>query len=87
MAKQKDDSHDEPEPRPASRASDLMTTKDLMEYLQVSRTKVWELVHSPTNPLPSFKIGGDYRYRRSEVDAWIEGKRFVPGSEPRETSE
>jgi excisionase family DNA binding protein len=49
-----------------------------MEYLQVSRTKVWELVHKKN--LPAFQIGGDYRYRRSEIDAWIEGNRYSPGS-------
>jgi excisionase family DNA binding protein len=77
MAKQKPDSNDDSDSRPApSPANDLMTTKELMDYLQISRTKVWELVHK--KGLPAFRIGGDYRYRRSEVDKWIEGQRFVP---------
>ena len=56
---------------------ELMTTKQLMEYLQLSRTKIWELVNKEN--LPAFKIGGDYRYRRSEVDEWMEKYRVHKG--------
>ena len=81
MAKQKPESNDDGEPAsrtnpPFGPNSDLMTTKELMDYLHVSRTKVWELVNK--KGLPAFRIGGDYRYRRVEVDAWIESQRFVP---------
>lgn len=49
---------------------ELMTTRELMAFLSLSRTKVWELVNK--EQLPAFKIGGDYRYRRSEILAWME---------------
>lgn len=49
---------------------ELMTTRQLMEFLSLSRTKIWELVNK--EQLPAFKIGGDYRYRRSEVLEWLE---------------
>lgn len=49
---------------------ELLTTKELMALLKLSRTKVWELVQK--EELPAFKIGGDYRYRRSEVLEWLE---------------
>jgi len=49
---------------------ELMTTRQLMEFLSLSRTKIWELVNK--EQLPAFKIGGDYRYRRSEVIEWLE---------------
>ena len=52
---------------------ELMTTKQLMKLLQISRTKAWELVMK--EGLPAFKIGGDYRYRRSEVLSWMEKYR------------
>lgn len=68
--------------KPASAAAgagnELLTTRELMDYLQISRTKVWELVRDKTNPIPAFKLGGDYRYRRSEVDAWMETLRVRP---------
>jgi excisionase family DNA binding protein len=56
--------------------NDLLTTRELMDYLQVSRTKVWELVTK--QGLPAFKLGGDYRYRRHEVDQWLETRRSTP---------
>ena len=91
MAKQKDETTNEPEPTPTSKpkpsynpSNDLMTTKELMDYLMVSRTKVWELVNK--KGLPAFKIGFDYRYRRAEVDKWIEDQRVVPEKKPDEKS-
>ncbi len=65
--------------RPAGAPVDesLMTTRELMEFLNLSRTKVWELV--TRQGLPAFKIGGDYRYRRSEVLAWLEKYRVRSG--------
>ena len=58
---------------PANRDEQLLTTRELMEFLNLSRTKIWELVTKEC--LPAFKIGGDYRYRRGEVLAWLERYR------------
>ena len=60
---------------PAEPASDerLMNTREVMEFLNLSRTKVWDLVNN--QGLPAFKIGGDYRYLRSEVLAWLQKYR------------
>ena len=52
----------------------LVSTRELMDFLQLSRTKIWELVKH--EGLPAFKIGGDYRYLRSEVLAWLEKYRI-----------
>ena len=48
-----------------------------MDFLHLSRTKIWELVTK--QGLPAFKIGGDYRYRRSEVLTWLEKYRVTSG--------
>lgn len=65
---------DPPQPEKPKRTihwdDELMTTRQLMEFLSLSRTKIWELVNK--EQLPAFKIGGDYRYRRSEVIEWLE---------------
>jgi excisionase family DNA binding protein len=53
--------------------TELMTTRDVMAFLNFSRTKVWELVQH--EQLPAFKLGGDYRYRRSELIQWLERYR------------
>ena len=56
---------------------ELMTTRQLMEFLSLSRTKIWELVNK--EQLPAFKIGGDYRYRRTAVIEWLEKYRVKRG--------
>lgn len=82
MTSRKADNDDErtsrqpPPPPPAPASSDLMKTEEVLGYLGISRTKLWQLVNK--EGLPAFKIGGDYRYRRSEIDAWIEKQRVQP---------
>lgn len=55
----------------------VMTTRQLMEFLGLSRTKIWEL--TKREGLPATKVGGDYRYVRSEVLAWLEKFRVKRG--------
>jgi excisionase family DNA binding protein len=85
MSKKPDPAETSPEPAspPASMrpGDDLLTTRELMDYLHISRTKVWEMVNK--KGLPAFKLGGDYRYRRAEVDAWLEKFR-VPDDSPKD---
>ena len=47
-----------------------------MAHLGVPRTKLWQMVNN--DGLPAFQMGGDYRYRKSEIDAWIERFRVNP---------
>lgn len=61
---------DENPTTPASDDDVVMTTRELMEFLSLSRTKIWELTKK--EELPATKVGGDYRYVRSEVLAWLE---------------
>lgn len=68
-------------PEQANSASDIptndrfLTTQELMKFLNLSRTKIWELVKN--QGLPAFKIGADYRYRLSEVLDWMESRRIT----------
>jgi len=48
----------------------LMTTTEVMAFLNLSRTKVWMMIQK--DGLPAFKFGGDYRFRKSEVLKWME---------------
>lgn len=52
----------------------LMTTVEVMRFLNLSRTKVWMMIQN--EGLPAFKFGGDYRFRKSELVAWMERYRF-----------
>ncbi|MCL2625102.1 MAG: helix-turn-helix domain-containing protein [Planctomycetaceae bacterium] len=55
----------------------LMTTSELMKFLNLSRTKIWAMIQN--NGLPAFKFGGDYRFRKSEIIAWMERYRISSG--------
>ena len=55
----------------------LMTTSELMAFLNLSRTKIWTMIQN--EELPAFKFGGDYRFRKTEVMAWMEKYRIKSG--------
>jgi len=55
----------------------LMTTSELMTFLNLSRTKIWSMIQN--DGLPAFKFGGDYRFRKSEIMAWMEKYRISSG--------
>ena len=52
----------------------LMTTTELMAFLNLSRTKIWTMIQN--EGLPAFKFGGDYRFRKSEILKWMEQYRI-----------
>jgi excisionase family DNA binding protein len=47
----------------------LMTVEQVSDYLQVSRRTVYDL--RKANAIPFVRIGGQFRFRRAEIDAWI----------------
>lgn len=53
--------------------SELMTVDQVADYLQVSRWTVYRWRSLGEGP-PSMKVGGAVRYRRTDVDAWLEAR-------------
>ncbi len=64
--------------------AEFLTTAQVLELLQIGRTKLWELVRSGS--LPAYRIGegatAPLRYRRSEVLDWLEGRRVAAPDAP-----
>ena len=60
----------------------LLNTRELMEFMNLSRSKVWDLVNN--HGLPAYRVGGDYRYLRSEVLAWLQQYRVNAGEQDTE---
>jgi excisionase family DNA binding protein len=57
--------------------SDLLTTNQLLELLQVDRTTVYRMLSE--GRVPGFKVGGQWRFSRQEIEAWLkEQSRPVP---------
>ena len=57
----------------------LLTTTQVLEFLQIGRTKLWALVRS--GDVPAYRIGdgpnGALRYRRTDLVSWLENQRVV----------
>jgi excisionase family DNA binding protein len=49
----------------------LMNVEDLMEYLDLPRDTIYRQRQEGTGP-PGYQIGKNLRWKRSEVDAWLE---------------
>jgi len=57
--------------------TDLLTTKQLLELLQLDRTTVYRMLSE--GRLPGFKVGGQWRFSRPEIEDWLrEQGRAVP---------
>ena len=53
------------------------TTDELVRWLEIGRTKTYEMLRS--GDIPSYKIGRIRRIRRQDVDAWLERNKYRPG--------
>ena len=60
---------------------DLLTTAQVLAFLQIGRTKLWGLVR--TGAISAFRIGdgpnGSLRYRRADIVDWLEKQRVSNG--------
>jgi excisionase family DNA binding protein len=67
--------------RDNARRDEILTLEELAEYLKVSPWTIYRFVRERN--LPSYKIGGQWRFRKEQVDAWIDrsGRNVSAGSE------
>jgi excisionase family DNA binding protein len=52
-----------------------MTVRDVADYLNVDEKTVYRLAKRAD--LPGFKVAGAWRFRRADLDAWIDQKKKV----------
>jgi excisionase family DNA binding protein len=62
-----------------SQTHEILTADDVAKLLRISKYSVYELAKSRTRqggvrtqPLPALRIGAALRFRKSDVDAWLE---------------
>lgn len=48
----------------------LMTTDEVADYLRLTKQTIYVWVSD--NSIPHLKLNGEIRFRRSEIDAWME---------------
>lgn len=49
---------------------DILTIKEVAQYLKIKEKTAYRLVAE--GKFPGFKVGGSWRFRRSEIETWID---------------
>lgn len=48
---------------------EIMTIREVAEFLKLTEKTAYRLVSE--DKLPGFKVGGSWRFRKSDINAWI----------------
>jgi excisionase family DNA binding protein len=59
-----------------SDSSGIMTIKEVSDYLKVTERTIYRLAAG--KQIPAFKVGGSWRFSRSEIDHWIKSQSSMP---------
>lgn len=60
----------------SSDPSSIMTIKEVSDYLKVTERTIYRLAAG--KQIPAFKVGGSWRFSRSEIDQWIKSQSSMP---------
>jgi len=55
----------------------FLTTEEVLEYLQVNLRTVYRLIKA--GKIPAVRVGRQWRFRKRDIDAWLESQRARPG--------
>lgn len=55
---------------------DIWTIKELAAYLKLKEKTVYALVRK--GELPGFKVGGSWRFKKSDLENWIDTRKKQP---------
>jgi excisionase family DNA binding protein len=56
----------------------LLTVKDVAQYLQMSKEKIYKLAQ--TGKIPVSRIENQWRFRLDKIDAWLEANEVYKKS-------
>ena len=56
----------------------IMTIGEVADYLKVTERTIYRLAGA--KQIPAFKVGGSWRFSRSDIDAWIKDQSSVAGA-------
>lgn len=57
----------------ANTSQAILTTEEVLGYLRVTPRTIYRLIR--TGELPALRIGRQWRFRRSDLDAWLDRQR------------
>jgi excisionase family DNA binding protein len=58
----------------------FLTTEEVLEYLQVNLRTVYRLIKA--GKIPAVRVGRQWRFRKRDIDAWLESQRPRQGRTP-----
>src|SRR6266849_4440157 len=56
----------------------FLTTEEVLEYLQVNLRTVYRLIKA--GKIPAVRVGRQWRFRKRDIDAWLDSQRLRGGS-------
>jgi excisionase family DNA binding protein len=56
----------------------FLTTEEVLEYLQVNLRTVYRLIKA--GKIPAVRVGRQWRFRKRDIDAWLDSQRARGGS-------
>ena len=58
----------------------FLTTEEVLEYLQVNLRTVYRLIKA--GKIPAVRVGRQWRFRKRDIDAWLDSQRPRSGARP-----
>lgn len=52
--------------------TDILTMREVAEFLKINEKTAYKL--TAAGKLPGFKVGGSWRFKRDDIESWIETK-------------
>lgn len=56
----------------------FLTTEEVLEYLQVNLRTVYRLIKA--GKIPAVRVGRQWRFRKSDIDAWLDSQHSRPAT-------
>src|SRR2546429_9225389 len=58
----------------------FLTTEEVLAYLQVNLRTVYRLIKA--GKIPAVRVGRQWRFRKRDIDAWLDSQRPRGGTRP-----
>jgi excisionase family DNA binding protein len=56
---------------------EILTLKEVASYLKLAEKTAYKL--AAAGKLPGFKVGGSWRFRKEDIESWIEQQKNKEG--------
>lgn len=54
---------------------ELITIKEVADFLQIAEKTIYRM--AAESKIPAFKVGGSWRFKRGEIEKWLESQRNI----------